>query len=138
MANQLYGSTDQIGEILRRMRQYSALRGTNMPQTTQTALFEGMGKAASQDASRRYYQDLASRQAARAAEQRDKALKMAQENQDAQSLQGWLGLGYRAWAANRASRTCGARPRTGGRGLTTFLRPTTRLRPAPLTWATTA
>lgn len=95
MANQLYGSTDQIGDILRRMRQYSALRGTNMPQTTQTALFEGMGKAASQDASRRYYQDLASRQAARAAEQRDKALKMAQENQDAQSLQGWLGLGYK-------------------------------------------
>ena len=95
MANQFYGANDQIGDIMRRMRQWQATRGTGMPKATQSALFEGVGKSAAEDASRRYYQDLREREAARTAEQRDKALKMAQEGQDAQSLQGYLGLGYK-------------------------------------------
>lgn len=95
MADQLYGGTNQTSDILRRIRQYNALRGTDMPQSTQSALFEGMGQSAAEDASRRYYQGLATQQANRTAAQRDKALKMQQEAQDAQSLQGWLGLGYK-------------------------------------------
>ncbi len=65
-----------------------------MPYNTQprcSRALEGSGD----DASQRYWRDLAAKNQATANKQRDEMLKMQKDAQGAQSLQGWLGLGYK-------------------------------------------